>query len=119
MIGVCKSQFEYVGGDSSCEYKPLRQALVKRDGRLLSPAVRARRTNLYSARPKWLELAHKRLDDAVLGAYGWPRELGDEEILGRLLALNGERAGDRVHFGNTPNFGGAPKRGRGRIGYGC
>jgi len=26
-------------------------------------------------------------------AYGWPHDLGDEEILGRLLALNLERAG--------------------------
>ena len=50
-------------------------------------------TNLYNARPTWLELAHKRLDDAVLDAYGWPREVSDEEILARLLRLNGERAG--------------------------
>jgi hypothetical protein len=28
----------------------------------------------------------------VFAAYGWPRDLGDEEILGRLLALNLERA---------------------------
>ncbi len=29
-----------------------------------------------------------------LDAYGWPYDLGDEEILERLLALNLERAGD-------------------------
>jgi hypothetical protein len=28
----------------------------------------------------------------VLDAYAWPRDLGDEEILARLLALNLERA---------------------------
>jgi hypothetical protein len=28
----------------------------------------------------------------VLDVYGWPHELGDEEILARLLALNQERA---------------------------
>jgi hypothetical protein len=28
----------------------------------------------------------------VLDAYGWPHELGEEEILARLLALNLERA---------------------------
>ena len=28
----------------------------------------------------------------VLDAYGWPRDLGDEAILERLLALNLERA---------------------------
>ncbi len=50
-------------------------------------------TNLYNDRPTWLANAHRRLDDAVLDAYGWPRDLGDEEILGRLLALNLERAG--------------------------
>jgi len=50
-------------------------------------------TNLYNARPTWLELAHQRLDEVVLDAYGWPREVSDEEILGRLLRLNGERAG--------------------------
>ena len=37
-------------------------------------------------------MTHKKLDDAVLDAYGWPRDLGDEEILARLLALNLERA---------------------------
>jgi hypothetical protein len=55
-------------------------------------------TNLYNQRPTWLDLAHRKLDEAVLDAYGWPHDLGDEEILARLLALNLERAaseGDR------------------------
>lgn len=50
-------------------------------------------TALYNQRPTWLELAHQKLDAAVLAAYGWPVDLGDEEILARLLALNLERAG--------------------------
>jgi type II restriction/modification system DNA methylase subunit YeeA len=50
-------------------------------------------TNLYNQRPTWLAMAHEKLDRAVLAAYGWPHELGDEEILERLLALNLERAG--------------------------
>jgi type II restriction/modification system DNA methylase subunit YeeA len=50
-------------------------------------------TNLYNARPTWLDQAHKRLDAAVLAAYGWPVDLGDGEILARLLALNLARAG--------------------------
>lgn len=50
-------------------------------------------TNLYNARPTWLDLAHKKLDAAVTAAYGWPTDLSDEEILARLLALNLERAG--------------------------
>jgi hypothetical protein len=49
-------------------------------------------TNLYNRRPTWLDLAHQRLDEAVLDAYGWPHEVTDEEILERLLALNLERA---------------------------
>ena len=41
----------------------------------------------------WLELAHRKLDEAVFAAYGWLSDLSDEEILERLLALNLERAG--------------------------
>jgi hypothetical protein len=61
----------------------------------LSEADRKKRTltNLYNARPTWLDLAHKRLDAAVFAAYGWPADLSDEGILERLLALNLERAG--------------------------
>ncbi len=53
-------------------------------------------TNLYNARPAWLDLAHKQLDQAVAAAYGWTDytpDMPDEEILRRLLALNLERAG--------------------------
>jgi hypothetical protein len=49
-------------------------------------------TNLYNARPTWLDNAHKVLDAAVFAAYRWPADLSDEAILERLLALNGERA---------------------------
>ena len=53
-------------------------------------------TNLYNARPDWLDLAHKALDVAVAAAYGWPADLTDEEILERLLALNLERAAEEA-----------------------
>jgi len=49
-------------------------------------------TKLYNERPAWLEHLHKRLDEAVAAAYGWPADLSDEEILERLFALNQERA---------------------------
>jgi hypothetical protein len=49
--------------------------------------------DLYNQRPTLLDLAHKRLDDAVFDAYGWPHDLTDDEILARLLALNLEQAG--------------------------
>ena len=52
-------------------------------------------TNLYNARPAWLDNAHKTLDAAVALAYGWndyTPEMTDEEILRRLLILNQARA---------------------------
>jgi hypothetical protein len=39
-----------------------------------------------------LRQIHDDLDAAVFDAYGWPRELTDEQILQRLVALNHERA---------------------------
>lgn len=35
---------------------------------------------------------HDQIDAAVAGAYGWPVDLSDEDILFRLVALNNERA---------------------------
>ncbi len=75
--------------------------LVEKRGRWLNPPgaeekelKRRTLTNLYNQRPTWLDLAHRRLDEAVLDAYAWPHDLEDEEILERLLALNLERAGE-------------------------
>ena len=48
-------------------------------------------TNLYNQRPTWLDLAHKRLDEAVFAAYGWKSDLSNEEILEKLLALGSLR----------------------------
>ena len=54
-------------------------------------------TNLYNARPAWLDHAHKALDEAVANAYGWGDDwragrLTDDEILTRLFKLNTDRA---------------------------
>ena len=54
-------------------------------------------TNLYNARPAWLDHAHRALDEAVADAYGWGDDcragtLTDDEILARLFALNQARA---------------------------
>ncbi|MGB0064558.1 MAG: DNA methyltransferase, partial [Terracidiphilus sp.] len=63
-----------------------------------APEVLATRTltNLYNdladKKCAWLENAHRKLDEAVFAAYGWPAALSDQEILERLLALNQERA---------------------------
>lgn len=78
------------------EAKRSRQSLIRKT---LDDALQAARdipdpkwTNLYNERHTWLDLAHKKLDAAVAASYGWPAELGDEEILARLLKLNLERA---------------------------
>lgn len=39
---------------------------------------------------------HDTIDDLVADAYGWPRDLTDEEILERLVALNKERAAEEA-----------------------
>ena len=63
-----------------------------------APEVLAKRTltNLYNDRANgkcaWLENAHRKLDEAVLAAYGWPSNLTDAELLQRLLTLNHQRA---------------------------
>ncbi len=56
-------------------------------------------TNLYNQRPAWLAHAHQALDAAVAAAYGfgdYTPAMPDEEILRRLLALNGARSGAAV-----------------------
>jgi hypothetical protein len=45
-------------------------------------------TNLYNARPNWLDIAHRDLDNAVVAAYGWDNTMNDDAILEALLALN-------------------------------
>jgi hypothetical protein len=39
-----------------------------------------------------LKELHEKLDALVAEAYGWPKDLSDDEILARLVALNAERA---------------------------
>ena len=45
-------------------------------------------TSLYNEWPPWLATAHGELDAAVSAAYGWPGDLGDDDLLRRLVALN-------------------------------
>jgi hypothetical protein len=49
-------------------------------------------TNLYNENPTWLRDAHRELDEAVFAAYGWPKDLSDQDILARLLQLNAQRS---------------------------
>ena len=41
-----------------------------------------------------LKELHEELDELVFQAYGWPKTLSDQEILGRLVELNTARAAD-------------------------
>ena len=74
-----------------------RELVRLRDGWLnppgLDPDALGKRTltNLYNARPTWLEHAHAALDRAVLAAYAWPADLTGEPLLAALLALNLDR----------------------------
>lgn len=68
--------------------------IVALDAECAAKLAKRTLTNLYNERPTWLDLAHRKLDEAVCAAYGWPAEAltREEEILKRLLALNLERA---------------------------
>ena len=75
-----------------------RELVSKRDAWLNPPDASAEElkkrtlTNLYNARPSWLVESHRKLDEAIFAAYGWPSTLTDAELLERLLALNHQRA---------------------------
>jgi type II restriction/modification system DNA methylase subunit YeeA len=79
-----------------------RELVAKRNDWLNPPDASAEElkartlTNLYNARPAWLADAHRKLDEAVFAAYGWPATLTDAELLEHLLVLNHQRAGRAV-----------------------
>ena len=70
--------------------------IIPRDARASATLKSRTLTNLYNTRGKpegaWLDSLHRKLDDAVAAAYGWPTDLSDDDILARLLELNLERA---------------------------
>jgi hypothetical protein len=70
------------------------KCVVAKDDECAKQLAKRTLTNVYNGRPTWLDLAHRRFDEAVAAAYGWQADFSDEEILVRLLALNLERAGD-------------------------
>ena len=74
----------------------LRQTWLNPPEDSIAPSELKKRTltNLYNQRPTWLANAHRKLDEAVFAAYGWPESpdaLSDAEIVKRLLALNLQR----------------------------
>ena len=61
---------------------------VPRDEAVAKQLRKRTLTNLYNVRPQWLADAHADLDDAVAAAYGWPADIPENEVLGKLLELN-------------------------------
>jgi type II restriction/modification system DNA methylase subunit YeeA len=68
--------------------------LIPKDETAAEQLAKRTLTNLYNERPTWLDLAHRKLNEAVFAAYGWEATLSDDEILTRLLALNQQRAAE-------------------------
>lgn len=62
--------------------------LVAKDVQALVVLKNRTLTQLYNDSPTWLANAHRKLDEAVFAAYGWPSSLTDDELLAKLLALN-------------------------------
>lgn len=79
-------------GEGTCIGTVRWPRIVPKDPDCAESLKRRTLTNLYNERPAWLDLAHRRLDEAVFAAYGWDPGLSDEALLERLLELNLERA---------------------------
>ena len=62
--------------------------LVAKDVKALVALKNRTLTQLYNERPTWLANVHRKLDEAVFAAYGWPSTLTDDELLAKLLELN-------------------------------
>ncbi len=62
--------------------------VIPRDRACAAMLAKRTLTNLYNARPTWLDLAHRRLDEAVFAAYGLDPATSDEGLLAALLELN-------------------------------
>jgi hypothetical protein len=67
--------------------------VVPKDGHSAGLLKKRTLTALYNERPAWLANAHRKLDDAVFAAYGWPAGLSDDDLLAKLLDLNLSRVG--------------------------
>lgn len=79
------------------ELDDMRNAWLNPEGASEAELKKRTFTNLYNANPTWLQNLHAELDRAVWDAYGWPAEetpaeVEEDVVLGRLLALNLERA---------------------------
>ncbi len=95
--------------EAACELDRLRVGWLNPEGASAKELERRTLTNLYNERPSWLAQVHERLDQAVLAAYGWPADIGTDELLARLLALNLERASGDAEMLPVYDFRGAER----------
>jgi len=84
-------------GDAAKKLDELRTNWLNPEGAPDAELKKRTLTNLYNAKPTWLQNAHAALDRAVWDAYGWPgsevpADVQGDVILSRLLELNQERA---------------------------
>jgi type II restriction/modification system DNA methylase subunit YeeA len=83
-----------------------RELVKKRDAWLNPPAASTAElkkrtlTNLYNENPTWLQNAHRDLNEAVFAAYGWSKDMTNQDILTRLLQLNNQRFTQQQLQGN-------------------
>jgi hypothetical protein len=66
--------------------------IIPKDDECAAKLKKRTLTNLCNERPAWLANAHRKLDEAVFAAYGWPPDLADDVLLAKLLALNLKQA---------------------------
>lgn len=69
------------------------ERLVPKDDAAETELKKRTLTDLYNAKPEWLQYAHRELDEAVAAAYGWEWPLSDDDLLKRLFELNQQRSG--------------------------
>jgi hypothetical protein len=78
----------YVHDPDACGIGTVRYPpTVPKDEAFAKELAKRTLTNLYNARPSWLDLAHMNLDAEVFAAYGWDAGMSDEGILPKLLEL--------------------------------
>ena len=58
--------------------------IVPKDADCAASLSKRTLTNLYNQRPAWLDLADKKLDEAVFAAYGWDTGMSDDDLLAKL-----------------------------------
>ena len=83
--------------------------LVPRDAACTERLKKRTLTNLDNESPTWLDLAHRKLDEAVFAAYDWPSTLSDDELLTKLLELNLERSREEAKRPSERSNNGAKK----------